>query len=65
MLELYMASLISLCISSAATLPFVFEVLHVLVEAFFNVVGLVGWPLVLDQYGIGCFFLEAIHLAAL
>ena len=49
MLELYMASLISLCISSAATLPFVFEVLHVLVEAFFNVVGLVGWPLVLDQ----------------
>ena len=62
MLELYMASLISLCISSAATLPFVFEVLHVLVEAFFNVV---GWPLVLDQYGVGCFFLEAIHLAAL
>ena len=60
-----MDSLIPFCIPSGATLPLVFEVLHVLLEAFCNVAGLVGWPLVLDQYGAGCFFLEAINLAVL
>ena len=64
MLELHIDSLIPSYIPYVETLPLVFEV-HVLLEAFCNVAGLVGWLLVLDQYGTGCFFLESIHLAAL
>ena len=61
MLELHMDSVIPLYILYAATLSLVFEVLHVFLEAFCNVLGLVGWLLVLDQCSVRCFFLEAIH----
>ena len=61
MLELHMVSVIPLYILYAATLSLVFEVLHVFLEALCNVLGLVGWLLVLDQCSVRCFFLEAIH----